>query len=259
MLKNIPIDQIGAKKGVRARLGDVPESYTERCINDQAILEPSFCRKIGDTPERYELASTPRPWLAAQICQYDTIPVFILSPDYANYQPYIGNAVMNPIEVAELNNKLKTAKGLSVSKLARQLGINRSALAHSLRLLKLAEPIKEKVRKGSITAGYARRFASFDHNTQLTLFRRYSTTHPQMTVRALEKALREFKKDPASLNQQPDSARKDPSLIRLEQLMSENLGSQVKVYQDHLTINFGGNLDVFDGILKKFGISASSF
>jgi len=254
MLKDIPIYQISKQPDTKARLSDVPSSYTKQCLNDLAILEPSFCRKKDDSPDRYELVSEARPWLAAQICQFETIPVFVLANDYDNYQPYVTGTTMNPIEVAELNHKLKLEQGLSVSALARKLGINRSALAHSLRLLNLVEPIKEKVREGVVTAGFARRFAAFNDETQAKLFSHFMKSNPRMSIRALEEALRNYKSGKLTSS----IPKKDPSLIRLERLMTEQIGSRVELHQNHITIDFGGNLEVFDGILTKFGIQSSS-
>src|SRR4051794_2324016 len=63
---------------------------------------------------------------------------------------------LNAIDRALAYQMLIDQLGLTQSELAGRLGQDRSAIAHYLRLLDLAEPVREGIRQGKLTLGHGK-------------------------------------------------------------------------------------------------------
>ena len=73
--------------------------------------------------------------------------------------------------------------------LAKQLSLDRSTVSNMLRLLELAEPVKQSLRSDKISAGHARALLSLTESDQIVLCQRIMSD--SLSVRATEAAVRE--------------------------------------------------------------------
>ena len=79
---------------------------------------------------------------------------------------------------------------LTVEELAKQLSMNRSTVANTLRLLDLAEPVRLALSSSKITAGHARALLPLEVADQLALCGRIQAE--SLSVRATEAAARKI-------------------------------------------------------------------
>ena len=69
---------------------------------------------------------------------------------------------LTPIEEARAFSHLRSELGLSQEEIAARVGRDRSTVANSLRLLRLAMKVQEQVDAGALSAGHARALAALD-------------------------------------------------------------------------------------------------
>ena len=130
---------------------------------------------------------------------------------------------LNPIEEGFSFNRLIEEFGLTQEDVAHQVGKSRSAVANTIRLLQLPEPIQEALIEGTITAGKARALLSLkSEDEQMALFK--SMTGEGVTTRDVESAV--ARRGPRS---RKGSVRRDPNIVSQEQLVEERLGSKVRI------------------------------
>lgn len=127
-------------------------------ITEQGVLQPVLLRP---TPEGYELVAGERRWRACQTAGLETIPALVreLSDGESLVLALLENLQredLNPLEEAQALDRLQGEMGVSQAELANQVCKSRSAVANSLRLLQLDEPIRQAVLDAELSAGNAR-------------------------------------------------------------------------------------------------------
>ncbi len=130
-------------------------------IKNQGVIQPLIVRPSASSRGTYEIIAGERRWRAAQLAEMAELPVIIT--DYSDEQAMAAALTenlqredLNAMEEAEAMNALKEALHCGQEELAIKLGKSRPAVANALRLLQLPAPIRESVRRGSISAGHAR-------------------------------------------------------------------------------------------------------
>jgi ParB family chromosome partitioning protein len=137
-------------------------------IKDHGVVQPILVRKEG---QRYIIVAGERRWRASKIAGLKTIPVVVkdLSSREVMEIALIENLQredLNPIEEAEAYQKLMEEYGLTQEEVARVVGKSRAAIANSVRLLNLSEPIKEMISDGRLTSGHARNLVTINDTTR---------------------------------------------------------------------------------------------
>lgn len=127
-------------------------------IKEKGLLQPILVRPSG---EHLEIVFGERRFRAALKAGLKEVPVMIMnmSDDEALEAALIENIHrkdLNPIEEAEAYQYIMEKSNLTQEELSRRIGKSRSAIANVLRLLKLPEDIKERIRSGEISEGHAR-------------------------------------------------------------------------------------------------------
>ncbi len=128
-------------------------------IREHGVIQPLIVSPNGDGT--YVLIAGERRWQAAQRAGLRTVPIL---PRQANNQELlelalienIQRADLNPIEEAEAYRQLAEDFGLSHERIARSVGKSRVAVTNTLRLLGLADAVKQALVDGKITEGHAR-------------------------------------------------------------------------------------------------------
>ncbi len=128
-------------------------------IREHGLIQPLVVVRSGE--DQYTLIAGERRWRAAHIAGLEAVPVVIkdAAPQQMLEMALVENvqrADLNPLEEAQAYKHLVEEFGLTQEKIAQRVGKSRVAVANTLRLLKLPEPIKARLADGLITEGHAR-------------------------------------------------------------------------------------------------------
>ncbi len=169
---------------------------------------------------------------------------------------------LNPIELGEAYKGLMQVKSCTQEQVAEQLGLSRSAVSNTIRLLELPADIKKALVRGQITAGHAKVLLSASSAAdQRMLFERIAVEN--LSVRETEAALRgddldlEVETAEKPGRKRPKQAEKDPNVLKLEEELMESLGARVAIrvrgkrkQQGVLSISFNSQ-DEFERLREK--------
>jgi len=127
-------------------------------IAENGILQPLAVREMDGF---YQIIAGERRWRAARMAGLKEIPVLVVDADEekAARLALVENLQrqdLNPMEEALGYKKLMEDFGLTQEDTAKAVSKSRSAVANTLRLLSLPQPIMDMVAEGSLTPGHAR-------------------------------------------------------------------------------------------------------
>src|ERR1051326_3400545 len=154
----------------RQRFSDDALGALVESIRATGIVQPVLLRE-GAQPERYQLVAGERRWRAARLAGITAIPAVVrgMSDRDVLEIALTENLLredLNALEVAKAYEALQDQFQLSHEDIAAKLGINRSTVANTLRLLKLPASVQDLLRDGAISAGHARALLAFDSPDQ---------------------------------------------------------------------------------------------
>ena len=254
-LTDIDIDRIQRGR-FQPRQVFAPEALEELAdsIRAQGVVQPIVVRPEGD---RYELVAGERRWRAAQLAGLQKIPAVVRELDARSTAAIalienIQREDLNPLEEAQALMRLIEEFDLTHQQVADSVGRSRAAVSNLLRLLDLADPVKEQVNKGLLDMGHARALLALIRHDQVEIAR--VVINRGLSVRETELLVKK------TLGAQPEAkkqaARKDPDVQRLETEISEKLGAGVRIKSGkkgagQLVISFNSSAEL-DGILKHF-------
>ncbi len=226
-------------------------------VRREGVLQPVVLRELEDG--HFELVAGERRWRAAQRAGLATIPAVVRDvPDDRLLELALIENVqrenLNPIEQAKAYRQVMTALQLTQEETAARLGLQRSTLANSLRLLELPGELQDLVSRGTITAGHARAILSIaDPALQMTLVKRI--IGEGLSVRAAENAAAMLlgRKAADERIRRP----KAPHIRELETQLKMALGTEVVVRErrrgGRIVIDFKSH-DDFERILGALGV-----
>ncbi|HCK66213.1 MAG TPA: stage 0 sporulation protein J [Anaerolineae bacterium] len=128
-------------------------------IKEHGVIQPLIVMSNGDGT--YILIAGERRLQASQRAGLKTVPVI---PRQANNQELLELALienvqradLNPMEEAEAYRHLADDFGLSHEMIAKRVGKSRVAVTNTIRLMNLADAVKQALVDGKITEGHAR-------------------------------------------------------------------------------------------------------
>jgi ParB family chromosome partitioning protein len=230
-------------------------------IQEVGVLQPIVVRKTGTGG--FELIAGERRLRAAKKAGLATIPAVIRDSDDAESlrEALIENIHredLNAIELAEAFRELLEELGLKQETLAERLGMSRSHIANTIRLLALPADVQSLLAQGKIQAGHGRALLSLaDAEAQGTLAVRIAAE--ELTVREVEELVRNYLEHPAgaSMPKAALQAVPDPQanpLAEVEELLSEQLATRVSIQmgkrRGKVVIEFG-SADDLDRIVSE--------
>jgi ParB family chromosome partitioning protein len=115
----------------------------------------------------YQIIAGERRWRAAILAGLPTVPVIVKeatsrqSLELALVEN-IQRADLNPLEEAEAFRSLMDDFGLNQGDVAQKVGKSRVAIANTLRLLRLPDPVKALLAEGALSEGHARALLALD-------------------------------------------------------------------------------------------------
>lgn len=230
-----PGDIVVNPRQPRKRFAEDELRSLQQSISREGLLQPLLVRKAGRT---YQLVAGERRLRAAQALGLEAVPALVVDvPEKRLLElaliENIHRADLNPIEVAEGYRHLVEENGWTQEKLASELGVSRSSAANTLRLLELPGDMQEALIRGHVSPGHAKVLLSLsDDDERRRLFERIAEEN--LSVRELEgvrdlegdgdeKAARRRKR------RRGGGGRKKPYVISLEEELSEQLGTRVRI------------------------------
>lgn len=250
-MRELDIDQIQRGKFQPRQIFD-QQSLQELAdsIRAQGVIQPVVVRPEGS---HFELVAGERRWRAAQMAGLQKIPVVVRDIDAKAAAAIalienIQREDLNPLEESAAFKRLIDEFDLTHQQVADSVGRSRAAVSNLLRLLDLADPVKDQVNLGLLDMGHARALLALIRHDQIEVAN--LVVKRGLSVRGTEQLVKRTLKgqsDKAS----PDS---DPDIRRLETSISEKLGAAVKIKSGKqgsgkLIISFH-NSDELDGILE---------
>ncbi len=236
----------------RTRMNEQALNELAASIKAQGLMQPLLVRPIAR--DSYELIAGERRWRAAKIAGLAEVPVLIREvPDNAALAMALVENIqrenLNPIEEAAGLQRLLDEFRMTHEQAADAIGRSRSATTNLLRLLKLAKPVQGMVMDGALDMGHARALLALDGARQIEAANRIAARG--LSVREAETLAARLLRGPAARRR----PRSDRDLARLEEEVSERLGTTVQIRPGRkgsgtLVIHYSG-LDHLDQLLKK--------
>jgi ParB family transcriptional regulator, chromosome partitioning protein len=256
-LKEIDIDRIQRGR-YQPRQVFEPEALQELAdsIRSQGVVQPIVVRPEGD---HFELVAGERRWRAAQLAGLQKIPAVVRELDARSTAAIalienIQREDLNPLEEAQAFMRLIEEFDLTHQQVADSVGRSRAAVSNLLRLLDLAEPVKQQVNQGLLDMGHARALLALIRHDQIEIAR--VVVNRGLSVRETEALVK--KTLTAQDASKPKPTNVDPDVQRLETEISEKLGAGVKIKtgkkgSGQLIISFHSSAE-FEGILEHLSL-----
>ena len=251
----IPVSQI------RANPYQPRKEFDEKALRELAesikvhgIFTPVLVRQ---SIRGYELIAGERRLRAAKIAGLKNIPA--IAVDFTDEDMMeisllenIQRENLNPIEEAAAYEALIRRLGYTQEKLAERVGKSREYCANMLRLLKLPQPVQEMVTARKLTMGHVRPLLALEDEDDI-IFAAEMIHKDKMSVREVERYVKEFSGDKKKTNKNSKRTDKDPLIHDLENRISRKLGTQVTINGRKFIIDFTDTSDL-NRILDILGL-----
>lgn len=222
-------------------------------IEKHGVMQPIVIRPVDDEQHPYEIIAGERRWRAAQLAGLAEIPAIVrdLNDQVAIALALIENIQrqdLNPIDQALALQRFHDEFGLSHQEIADTVGKARTTVSNLLRLLSLADPIKDLMQQGQLDMGHARAILTLKAKEQMDVAK--IVIEKALSVRQTEQLVRDWSEP----KPEKEKVQVSPDIEQLTQKLSERFGANVKI--DHnpkgkgkMVIHYH-SLDELDGILN---------
>ncbi len=195
-------------------------------IREHGVIQPLIVSPKGDGT--YTLIAGERRWQASQKAGLRTVPVITRE---ANSQELLEVALIENVQRADLNSmeeaeayrQLVEEFGLSHEAVAKRVGKNRVTVTNTLRLLGLAETVKQALVDGKLTEGHARALLALStQKAQASVLQ--TVLNLSLSVRQTEELVRKL------AGQKPIKAKKpgrNADVNDVEKRLQNSLGTKV--------------------------------
>ncbi|MDH6182370.1 ParB family chromosome partitioning protein [Microbacteriaceae bacterium SG_E_30_P1] len=203
-------------------------------IREFGVLQPIVVRPLADAQPggpQYELIMGERRLRASKQVGTRTIPAVIKNTADEDMLrdallENIHRANLNAIDEASAYQQLLADFGVTQDELAQRIGRSRPQITNTLRLLKLPEPIRNRVAAGVLSAGHARAIlAAGDPAAMERLADKI--VNEELSVRAAEAIVATASPKPAKTK--PTAGGRQGQLDEIAQGLEDRLNTRVKV------------------------------
>ena len=226
IIQNIKIIEIEPNKD-QPRKNFPAESIEElaKSIEKYGVIQPIIVAKRDGY---YEIIAGERRWRASKKAGLKEIPCIVRENDEKTNKEIalienIQREDLNPIDKARGFRKLLDDYGMTQQELADKIGLNRSTVANTLRLLNLDERVMKLAIEGKLTEGHCRSLLSIEDQEK-----QYATAlriiEKGETVKEIENKVRNDKKVPKK-----EEARRQAICRDIEDTFQSFFGTKVKL------------------------------
>ncbi|GLS03028.1 chromosome partitioning protein ParB [Chitiniphilus shinanonensis] len=256
-LQQLPLDSLQPGRfQPRVHIDEDALRELAESIRAQGLMQPVLVRAIEDGLEtRYEIIAGERRWRASRLAGLTEIPALVREvPDEAVAAMALIENIqredLNPLEEAQGLARLIEEFGMTHEAVAHAVGKSRVTVTNLLRLLNLAEPVREMLLAGQLDMGHARALLALDTLPQLDAAK--TVALKGLSVRETEGLVKRLLQgEPAAAAQK----KADPDVRRLEEEVSERWGARIQIKQGkqgrgRVTIDYS-SLDDLDRLLGR--------
>ena len=230
-LATLKLGQLGpGRYQPRTKMDEASLQELAASIRVQGLMQPILVRPVAK--DRYEIIAGERRWRAAKLAGLSEIPVVVRDvPDQAALAMALIENIqredLNPLEEAHGVQRLVNEFKLTHQEAADAIGRSRAATTNLLRLLNLEESVQQRMLEGQLDMGHARALLSLEGRRQDEVAKQVAGRG--LSVRETEKLVNEIL-NPA-VRGKLRRARADRDVARLEEELSEELGTTVEIRQ----------------------------
>ena len=226
-------------------------------IKEHGVIQPIIVVKNDD---RYKIVAGERRWRAAKKAGLKEIPAVIRN--YSEFEisqialiENLQRENLNPIEEAMGYQMLMNKYNMTQEAVSDTIGKSRSAIANSIRLLSLDEPIRERLVSGDISSGHARALLSVEsESARLALLD--TIIEQNLNVRQTEALAKQLQKPRYDRKTPPQCEELRVQLSNLEDSLASYLGTKVRLLHNKkkgkIEIEYYGDDDL-ERILSLIG------
>jgi ParB family transcriptional regulator, chromosome partitioning protein len=201
-------------------------------IREHGLIQPLIVTRQG--PDRYQLIAGERRWQAARLAGLPTVPAIVkeATPQQMLELALVENiqrADLNPLEEAAAYQHLVDEFGLTQEQVSERVGKSRSAIANTLRLLRLPAEVRQALADSTIHEGHARTLLALPTaEAQVAALR--VVVNKDLSVRQAEELVRRLLAEQRTAKEkvQPAVA---PETRALEEDLRARLGTRVNLYR----------------------------
>ena len=238
-LQHIPIQKIQPNAyQPRMRFPSETLEQLAESIRQNGVLQPIVVRPAQ---ENFEIIAGERRWRASQQAGLEKIPALIQS--VSNQQMVelalvenIQRDDLSPIEEAQAYQLLMDEFALTQDEIASRVSRSRSAVANTLRLLRLPREVQELLLSSRLSMGHARALLPLSRGQQVTLAK--LSVSRGISVRELERRVQKL----LNPSKKTASGRTDPNLLQAQEHLEEHCQTRVEIRQKgkagHIRIHF---------------------
>ncbi len=194
-------------------------------IKEYGVIQPIIVTKKDNF---YQIVAGERRWRASKRAGLTEIPAIVR--DYTEQKnkeialiENIQRENLNPIEKARALKEIIEKYGMKQQELADKLGVSRSGIANTMRILNLDERVIDLVLKGNLTEGHCRSLLSIEDKEKQYQAALYIIQTGD-SVREVEKQIKVKKS-----NGTKDSSRYEPIYREIEDSFRDFFESKVKL------------------------------
>lgn len=196
-------------------------------IGEHGVLQPLMVAQPEDSDE-FVLIAGERRLEAAKLAGLRTVPAVVR--EATDQQLLVWALIenlqredLNPIEAAEGYRQLVEDFELSHEAIAERVGKSRSAVSNTLRLLNLADEVREAVDSGGLSEGHARALLGLDTEKAQSAALQ-TVLKDDLNVRQTEALVRRLQGKP---KKREAKSRRSPEEKALQEELQETLGTKV--------------------------------
>ncbi len=202
-------------------------------IRANGVVQPVVVRRTGI--DRYQIIAGERRWRAAQRAGLTRVPVVVKDVPAGREGQLLEWALvenlqredLNPIEEATAYQRLAAEFNLTHDDIATRVGKDRSTVANTIRLLKLAPEVRAEVTSNALSMGHARALVSLASDADQRRIAREVIARG-LSVRETE-ALVKRASAPSRTTATPAATAKDVHTRAAEEAMHRALGAPVEI------------------------------
>jgi ParB family chromosome partitioning protein len=256
----ILLDQIDRNPyQTRTQFDEGKLSELAQSIAASGVVQPIVVRPLA--AGRYQLITGERRWLASRKAGKTTIPAIVrqASDEQTLEMTIVENlqrADLNPMEQARAYQRLSIDFKLTQEQMASRTGKERASVSNFLRLLRLPEPIQQKVESGDLSFGHARTLLALDSPQAIT-----SAAQKVMALSLSVRQTESYVQGLINPEAKPKKEAKvelpeDPNVREAQTRLQRTLGLKVHIEdkkgKGRVIIEYSG-LEDFDSILTALG------
>ncbi len=211
-------------------------------IKEYGVVQPVIVKK---SIKGYELIAGERRCKASRLAGLEEIPAIV--KDFTDQEMMeialienIQREDLNPIDEAKSIFNIINLRGLTQEEFATKFGKSRSYITNLLGLLKLPENIQKMVIDKELSASHARVLSKLDNPDQINSLAK-KILKENLNVREIEALVN---KDDVTKRRAMPKAIQDPKLNIYENLISDKIGSKVKISKNKIEISYDSVKDL---------------